>query len=479
MNTTMPVLASCNLETDASSLIARIKIDGDDSLGDQIIINFDSHDDIAREFFASFPCTRTSDGWEGKLNLDTSPGQRLLELAQITNRQNERVIITKRRLFYEPSTDGPWDCEAAANAEYQRLEAARVARFDTSLIADNSADSDPRFMVLMLADNLHLTRSQQVPGISVLPLTNATLGRDMAEALNAVLVQMGVRQILTLAPWLDLMRKMRPSAIIRISEVHASDAQAARQHCRAKALRLIDLLALRRGDTPHLLGGVVCQADQAGTLGLNGGWVEGPGYAGNLMGGFISGESPHDLLIQWDKLNQDPRIQLWLSLYADAIADERWDYKLFRCFNLLEGAGSELVPSRQPVLDSSGAPRLMASGRPYTTEQARGKIYELVRVLCSRGHLAEGSFAERLANGDPGDLWEEVGLWVTVRNAVAHRGTWRIPASERPPSEYSRVEAEIMSRAINNEFDTGAWKLVNNIRSATQFMLHSAFMGRI
>jgi hypothetical protein len=64
-------------------------------------------------------------------------------------------------------------------------------------------------------------------------------------------------------------------------------------------------------------------------------WIEHSGYSGNLIGGVIAGEDVHQLQTSWSGLQANPRAQLWVSLYADAVRDPRWDYQSFRCFNLL------------------------------------------------------------------------------------------------------------------------------------------------
>ncbi len=276
---------------------------------------------------------------------------------------------------------------------------------------------------------------------------------------------------------MERMQERRPAALLYVRKVHSVDAESASKICRHTAHDLLNLLALRRDDTPRLLGGVIGVTDSQGVTRHVGSWIDGASYGGNLIGGFISGEDPHGLMQFWDGLSTEPRARLWLSLYADAIADQRWDYRLFRCFNLLEGIAAEIVPSNSPILDAQGQPRLQPDGRPYTTREARGKVYELLRTVAAKTQQSELNFTARRTDGVPVELWDEVALWVAVRNAVAHRGTWMLPEGEVPAARHTSTEAQIVARGHDSTFTSGAWLIVNAIRTAVKATLIAALRG--
>lgn len=219
--------------------------------------------------------------------------------------------------------------------------------------------------------------------------------------------------------------------------------------------------------------------DANGRLHCRGWWTEGTVYTGNLLSGFLSGEDPHSLLQQWDGLTSDPRARLWISLYADVLSDERWEYRLFRRFNLLEGIASHIVPKNQPVFDDNAYELLQANGKPYTTGQARGKVLELLRHVASVMHEAQTNYTARRDSGPPATLWDDVGVWVTIRNAVAHRGSWELPdGSPQSPAE-AATAADIASRGHDRTFGAGVSRFISAIDAASKSTLIVAMRGQI
>lgn len=438
------------------------------------------HDDVMVSPIAWIKAEKKGDVWVGRYEGWKPAGQpRLIQLVQVQTESGELVSMPNAHLFLEPPGSGMWATGEVAEAERLRMQMVRKNRFESPLFAAGATSTDPVFTVVMLAENLHLTIQQRVPGIHVLPIEQSGLGADVVNVLNAVLQQLGFRSHIDPNTWMEEMRRLRPAAILRVRKVHASSPDAAIKVCQSVARQLLDLFALRRGDTPRLLGGVVGVEDGNGIAQCTNAWIEGPGYTGNVIGGFISGEDHHGLMQFWEGLSKEPRARLWLSLYADAIADQRWDYRLFRCFNLLEGVATEIIPNNITILDDKGTPRLQDGNKPYTTKQARGKVYELLRRLAAKTNEAESNFTAPRRDGAPADLWAEIGMWVSIRNAVAHRGSWKLPEGEIPAAQHASVEAEITARGYENTLASGIWNVVHTIRIAVESTLRAALRGQL
>ncbi|MEB4210967.1 hypothetical protein [Mycobacterium sp. 94-17] len=182
------------------------------------------------------------------------------------------------------------------------------------------------------------------------------------------------------------------------------------------------------------------------------------------MGGVISGENVHALQSLWSDLQANPRAQLWASLYADAVRDARWDYQFFRCFNLLEAIADEVLPPNTPITDAAGNPRPFSSGRGnYTIKQARGKVYALLI------HTSDSAEDE---------LWDEVGIWIQIRNDVAHEGAWQPPhASEK--AAHAAARKAIVTRGHDGTFEAGASVILKKIQGATKSVLYAAIQGKL
>lgn len=441
---------------------------------DQIRVVLVRHDDVAVQWCADLPCQWTTDHWQGEFESVRLERPRLLEVVKVVVPGGLEAGIPPNRWYLEATDDGPWQSGAPADAERHKLAQEREAQFGRPLVAPGASGSKT-FHAVMVADNIHLTQNWRVPGLSAIPLTNSTLGGDLSPVLNNAAAQLGFTTAPDPAALLVLIRQKRPSAILEIKQLVADTVDAAIAEARRAALLLLDLAALRRGAPPRLLAGYIGQPHADGSTAISDFWVEGSGYTGNLMGGFLSGESPHSLLQQWHGAESEARTRLWMSLYRDALADERWDYRIFRCFNLLEGVAGEIFPPGRPVTDESGALLFQASGRPYTTNEARGKVYELLKHGATRSQQVLQNFA-----AGPGRTpWEETDVWVTIRNAVAHRGAWERPPATTTSSRDQRIEAELRSVSYDSTIVGGAHAELRCIRGAVEMVLFLALAGRL
>jgi hypothetical protein len=328
----------------------------------------------------------------------------------------------------------------------------------------------------MLADNIGVSRSQRVPGIEILPLRESTIGSDIPEILNAVLRQLGFANGIDPGPWIRQHQGRRPTAIVHAASVVAVDGPSAMTLARDEVEMLLDLIALRRRAAPRLIAGVV-GTRSGGQLTVVGSWSEGPGYTGELLGGFISGEDPYSLLDQWTGFAVEPRARLWLSLFADALADQRWDYRIFRLFNLLEGIAKEVVPPTSKVPDPAGGWRKQSNGKPYTAKEARGAVFLLLRDVAAKTNQAETNFTAGIGGAGGGALWDEVGLFVAVRNAVAHRGSWELPSGQQPDAQWVKRHNDLIARGHDGTPNAGADAVIRALRSGSESVLQLALRG--
>ncbi|WP_148282393.1 hypothetical protein [Corallococcus coralloides] len=477
----MAVLQKAQLQTDGETLVLSLWVEPAGELPHQLRAALVLHDDIMVDSFAWWcECERKADTWVGRLQIGSGSGQaRLLELANIVDPAGVPVSMPAAHLFLERPGNAAWTTGADAEAEKVRLAAKRDAYFNAPIVGAAATGADPTFSIVLLADNLRLTKIQRIPGIQVIPLASSTVGIDVAHVLNDVMRQLRFGSGINLDKWMESMQDRRPAAIVHAPRVQAADHSIAVKACLQSVHPLLDLLALRRGDSPRLLGGVAATADRNGVMQCMAYWVAGAGYAGNVLGGMTSGEDPHTLVRYWNALSKDPRTKLWLALYADAIADDRWDYRLFRCFNLLEGIATEIVPDNVVIRDGTGKPRLMPDKKPYTTRHARGKVYELLRGVAAKGQEAESNFTAPLQDGSSAELWDEVEIWVAVRNSVAHRGSWELPTGERPTAAHSSTEAQIIRRSQDNTLSEGIWSVVHALRTAVESTIRAALRGRL
>lgn len=275
--------------------------------------------------------------------------------------------------------------------------------------------------------------------LEVTPLTPHA-GADADSSLfNTLLAELGFATVADIHAW----ARSRNFVVLRAKHVLAETAGSAMEQTVDAGRRLLDLMGLKRGSGPRLLLAAAGQVDSNGQLQFSDGASLTPVYLGNLIGS-ISGESPKQLMRQWQAIEQDQRIPLWLRLYNEGMGDTRWDYQVFRCVNLLEGMANEVVAEGMTVLDGQGQPRLQPNGRPYTSKQLRGKVALLLQLAGAHPILKSSQIIRQpneAALDD--DAWKHLALWVAIRNRVAHTGSWEWPAGAIPDNTWVEQDRQM------------------------------------
>lgn len=454
-----------------------------------VYARFMATDEISTSWCASVPCVlHENRQWKHHFSNGPQTRQRVLELDEVKDESGRALSLPTDRVFVEPPSSDRWQGGVLASREKLRLEEAQDARFSVAItVPGTNRQKHTAFSAIMIADRVKLTVIHRVPGLSIIPMARSSVGVDVGEALNDVLPQLGYPVQMDLSAWQPLLQQRSPAAVIHAPSIIATTPEQAQRYVVELTHQLMELTALRRQARPRLLGGVLVQGDPGGADAELWPWVEGPGYSGNLLGGVISGEDPHSLITQWDGLQEDPRTRLWLSLFGDALSDERLDYRFFRCFNLLEGIATEIIPRGRQVTNDKGAPLLKPDMSPYTTDQARGKLYALIQVIARESNQSTASLASpkyslgpgRQAVQSPGDLWQELDAWVKIRNDVAHRGSWRLPPGVKPDARRQRLDNAVRAHSHSGTVDDGLEAMTRTVRTAAETALYLALAGRL
>jgi hypothetical protein len=290
------------------------------------------------------------------------------------------------------------------------------------------------------------------------------------EMLNAVLPELDFNSFLDIGS-----HQPSPKAIALLPSVAASTFEQAVDFAIAQTQQVFDIIGLNRRAAPRLIAAAVGIRQPSGTVTTVSGKSLLPGYSGNLIGGAFSGEDPHHLQKQWMSTLNDPRVSLWLRLHNEGSSDSRWDYQVFRAFNLLEGIAQELFARATPVVDEQGRPRLQSNQSPYTAAQARGAVaLVLGRSMAPTPSATGAAFPSRPLSGDaiPAEFWDQLGLWVAVRNRVAHAGSWSYPRGATPKANLFAFDVQLRRPGAIPE-------LVRATRDTVEHVLRAALEGRL
>jgi hypothetical protein len=377
--------------------------------------------------------TATSSGDHGVLNISLDCSQLSDEACiELRAEDGSGTALTLDDPFHRLTADG-WQL---ANEEVEVIRCRREAKFNVPVLAGDATRASPVFSGLALIEGLLLIASTRVPGIRIFPL-NITLSAqpqtlDLLQRLAAEILGQGQP---VEAPGQLGNAQGLPLVALHFPVVHAAAGEAALGALLEQAGAVMDVLSYnRKARRPALVGAAVKDV----TSNVIQSWLE-PSrtqYIGNLLGGFISGEDHVDLPTQWDRLAADPRLSLWFQQLGDARAERRWEYRILRHFNMLEGMAKGSFGTKLVVTDAAGRPRMVDATNPYTTQHGRGAVYAVIADMARhRGDVDEGMWCS------VAPLWEMCDLWKVVRNQVAHSGAWE---SSPPVSGRSKVVAFLL-----------------------------------
>lgn len=437
-------------------------------LRDAVNINIQlvGHNAVESSWVASIPSSV-----EGALltaEVDLEPEWGVLEVSAIVVPDGVTLRAgTDFQHEYFVERDGDLLTGAGATAVMEEVKAEREALYGESIGTGSGC-----YRGVVLAEGVGLTSDLRVPGLRVIRLTNSTRGVDVAEILNAVLAQLSFGVRVAPESWAREQERRRPTVVLVAEDVRADSAPHAAETVSRSAADLLGLLALQRDAAPTIVAGMVESVE--GHPPECSGWTGVPHYTGNLLGGFISGESQSALVQLYQGLQRDAVLRLWLTMHRDALAEERWDFRFFRHFNLLETMGRRMFGEGAPVVGFDGKPIARGDGQPVTTTTAAGKVFALLKSWSKMTQSAEMNLATRGASS----LWDEVQVWVGIRNAVAHDGTYRSDSGDRIASA-KRVEHAFERLRTAEPVGDPAAHYLRMIQDATKLIVTALLYGKL
>lgn len=282
----------------------------------------------------------------------------------------------------------------------RELAQRRERRFNAAIGSNDPGAT--AFCVVCVIEGLLMQQPLRLPAIEIIPTTAADPKTSQVDLLNFVLAE--IQSSVTVDPswWAAQSRQRSPWTLLRMPKVWAPGPEAARAVALPTRDRVLHLLALNRGSSGRPIATVVGEAAR----GKGAVFYESGGYTGNLAGGFIAGESQHDLLVQDAAVQADRLLALATWLYREALAEADPDFAFFRFWSVLETlATNRIQPGRVVVLEDGS----IWPTKSKTTDFAAPRVYELLRLKAAPAAPAAS-------------LYEAVRAWYGRRNATAHYG---------------------------------------------------------
>jgi len=328
---------------------------------------------------------------------------------------NRRLETQPEQLLFEirPSDRAP-ATEGELADHLLELLRERVGFYKRPL-GDETSENE--YTAVVTTQGVMVTTPMRVPGLEIHPLTPNRGPTWEGEILNGVLGGLKWPAGANLDEWGKQRKRSLPTSVVIIDRIRATSPEAAHELAIRHVEAVLDVLALKRGARGEVTGAAV-QDKRDNSVALI--HPHGPTYGGNLLGGFISGEDPHDFVAAVHVAETDPRVALHLSLYAEAEREQKLDVAYLRFWNLLELVALSEISKGVEVSLFDGTPILGGDGKPLTTSQAHPRVYELVKR-----NLRAGSISETRGTVPKEDMWGATGVWYARRNASAHYGGLR------------------------------------------------------
>lgn len=204
-------------------------------------------------------------------------------------------------------------------------------------------------------------------------------------------------------------QNVQPIFVAHFPKIFAPSFEEAAKLLRQEVKSLSDLLSIHRESYGSICGLIILDLAAGKYFSI----IPTPSYRGNLVGGWISGEVPQQIKKRMYKVRKNPQLQLHLSLYKDILREERSDFKIFRCWNLLETIARSKNYVGQPLFDIYGNPTLNRNGKPTIENTAVSLVTELIRQTYISFNLKD--LADILQNGS-------IDIWYRHRNCTDHTG---------------------------------------------------------
>jgi hypothetical protein len=306
----------------------------------------------------------------------------------------------------------PVNTREQARRVHQRLVQAQRSTY-ASPFGEEGTPGQLQHHVVCIVEGLYMTTALRLPGVVIAPIPDRPASLDQLEIVRSYLHSNGWDVDLPTEWWMTQAQATHHLSAIICGPIWASSRDGAFKVAEQAREEALSILALNRRARGRPLCSVVAQEGLDGRTSFTAAFEKG-GYRGNLLGGFIAGESQSTILTQHRKMSKDPLLKLCCDLFSEALAETSEDAQYFRFWSILELLSASRVPRGHVVylLDGSTWP-----GEKNTTSFVNPRVYQYLCELIQRINHAEASFAGPAAN-----LFEASRAWYARRNATAHHG---------------------------------------------------------
>ena len=297
--------------------------------------------------------------------------------------------------------------------EYDQILRARNEDFLKGFGHNFDEDGVKEFTILVFVKDCLLGSPRRFGQCEVIPFEHLTC-MDEVNLINQFLHSNGLPAIAREIA-LELSQCSQPTLIIHFPKIFAQSANEAAKIAEDEGQLITHVLALHRGSYGSIIGSYIIEKF-SGKVHVQ---LNKPRYMGNILTGPGSGEDPESIKNYIINSRNNPRLQLYLLLYGEALSENRWDFLYFKYWNILEMAARSKDYIGRPLCDWRG--NIIYNNEHKVRkiqDDAKELVFELLREDLSN-HYSETSFSFNLKQGKISEL---IQIWYRHRNCVVHRG---------------------------------------------------------
>ncbi|WOD09055.1 hypothetical protein [Marinomonas sp. GJ51-6] len=198
-------------------------------------------------------------------------------------------------------------------------------------------------------------------------------------------------------------RSGEPVVVLHFPYLKASTMEKTLEYCEREADKLILALGIIRGAKGSIFENIV--VDKATNKATN--FYRPTNYRGNLLAGDLTGETPSNIDRVFSALDKDAYLEFIARLYNETKAEPSQDFKCVRYWQILEMLATKKNYPKAALLDFDNTPLLDSGGKQ---RECSGSVNIVFQLLKDHGF------------GSKGKTYDDVCLWVALRDAVAHFG---------------------------------------------------------
>lgn len=261
------------------------------------------------------------------------------------------------------------------------------------------------FTAFVFVRGMLIGSQMRFPNFEIVPTNAGMEGKDALVVVNKFLrertttgIQFGLSD-----ERLQQSLQANPVCVFHFPAVRAPSPQEVRSYAVRVTEEVLLAMALTRDASGRVFDCVIYES-----TGQAFSFAESPSYVGNMLTGWLSGESPETIENFASRIGQSPADRRLVQLYKDARSESSPDFQYVRYWAVLEAlADSREYDSDAPLLDFEGNQMYADSGRPLVVNSGVSSVFNFMR---------ESGVGTTERN------WKMINTWFAFRTAAAHYG---------------------------------------------------------